>query len=203
MNSHDEEPRAVLDSTLPQEYLEQIRQAVGQDFKLLDLRVPRKATWMRMCLAELNRIHSHLVWLGTAALEIGAISMFWYCFREREQVLDLFEMSSGQRMHTRYFQVGGVMEDIPPGWEQKVREFIKVMPQRLDQYLNLLDRNEIWLERTRGVVLRVDAAGRPSRGRKRVSLRACREDASHGRLGIDVPSARYARRHAPWAGAPR
>ena len=72
---------------------------------------------------ELNRIMSHLVWLGTTALDLGAISMFWYCFRDREQILDLFEMSSGQRMHTRYFQVGGVFEDIPVGWEQKVREF--------------------------------------------------------------------------------
>ncbi len=65
---------------------------------------------------ELNRIMSHLVWLGTSALDLGAISVWWYCFREREQLLDLFEMSSGQRMHTRYFQVGGVIEDIPAGW---------------------------------------------------------------------------------------
>ena len=82
--------------------------------KLLDLPVPEKATWMRMCLAELNRIHSHLVWLATAALELGAISMFWYCFRERDQILDLFEMVTGTRMHTRYYQVGGLAEDIPP-----------------------------------------------------------------------------------------
>src|ERR1044071_4861645 len=75
--------------------------------KLLDLEVPKKATWMRMCLAELNRIHSHLVWLATAALELGAISMFWYCFRERDQILDLFEMVTGGRMDTRYSQVGG------------------------------------------------------------------------------------------------
>ena len=79
--------------------------------KLLDLPVPEKATWMRMCLAELNRIHSHLVWLATAALELGAISMFWYCFRERDQILDLFEMVTGTRMHTRYYQVGGQHED--------------------------------------------------------------------------------------------
>ena len=71
---------------------------------------------------------SHLVWLGTSALDLGAISMFWYCFREREQILDLFEMSSGQRMHTRYFQVGGVIEDIPRGCAEKVREFCATMP---------------------------------------------------------------------------
>ncbi|HEX6663491.1 MAG TPA: hypothetical protein VF025_07420, partial [Gaiellaceae bacterium] len=76
--------------------------------KLLGIEVPPRATWMRMLLAELNRIHSHLVWLGTAALELGAISMFWYCFRERDRILDLFELVTGTRMHTRYFQVGGL-----------------------------------------------------------------------------------------------
>jgi NADH-quinone oxidoreductase subunit D len=100
---------------------------------------------------ELNRIMSHLVWLGTTALDLGAISMFWYCFRDREQILDLFEMSSGQRMHTRYFQVGGVMEDIPVGWEKKVRVFAEQMPDRVDQFLALLMKNEIVLQRLRGV----------------------------------------------------
>jgi NADH-quinone oxidoreductase subunit D len=93
---------------------------------------------------------SHLVWLGTSALDLGAMSMFWYCFREREMILDLFEFSSGQRMHTRYFQVGGVMEDIPRGFEEKVREFIAIMPGRVDQYNDLLKRNEILLQRLRG-----------------------------------------------------
>ena len=100
---------------------------------------------------ELNRIMSHLVWLGHDALDLGAISMFWYCFRERETILDLFEYSTGQRMHTRYFQVGGVIEDIPAGWEEKVREFIEQMPARVDQYGDLLNRNEIVLQRLRGV----------------------------------------------------
>jgi NADH-quinone oxidoreductase subunit D len=99
---------------------------------------------------ELNRIMSHLVWLGTSALDLGAISMFWYCFRERETVLDLFEMSSGQRMHTRYIQVGGVIEDIPRGFEERVRAFCKEMPRRADQYADLLEKNEIVLERLRG-----------------------------------------------------
>jgi NADH-quinone oxidoreductase subunit D len=99
---------------------------------------------------ELNRIMSHLVWLGTSALDLGAISMFWYCFREREKILDLFEMSSGQRMHTRYFQIGGVMEDIPRGFEEKLRAFLKEMPSRVDQYGALLNRNEIVLQRLRG-----------------------------------------------------
>jgi NADH-quinone oxidoreductase subunit D len=108
---------------------------------------------MRMCLSELNRIHSHLVWLGTSALELGAISMFWYAFRERDMVLDLFEMVTGARMHTRYFQVGGLAEDIPDGFFPECRKFVEWMPRALEDYLALLDRNQIWLERTKGVGL--------------------------------------------------
>jgi NADH-quinone oxidoreductase subunit D len=118
---------------------------------MLDLEVPPRAQYLRVIHMELNRIMSHLVWLGTTALDLGAISMFWYCFRDREQILDLFEMSSGQRMHTRYFQVGGVFEDIPVGWEKKVRTFTKIMPDRVDQFLALLMKNEIALQRLRGV----------------------------------------------------
>ena len=118
---------------------------------LLDLEVPPRAQWLRVLHMELNRIMSHLVWLGTSALDLGAISMFWYCFRDRETILDLFEMSTGQRMHTRYFQVGGVIEDIPAGFEEKVREFAERMPGRVDQYLALLAKNEIVLHRLRGV----------------------------------------------------
>jgi NADH-quinone oxidoreductase subunit D len=121
--------------------------------KLLGLEIPRKATWMRMCLAELNRIHSHLVWLATAALELGAISMFWYCFRERDQILDLFEMVTGERMHTRYYQVGGLAEEIPPGFFPEARKFVGWMPKAVDEYEALVDRNAIWLERTKGLGL--------------------------------------------------
>jgi NADH-quinone oxidoreductase subunit D len=121
--------------------------------KLLELETPEKATWMRMCLAELNRIHSHLVWLGTSALEIGAISMFWYAFRERDMILDLFEMVTGVRMHTRYFQVGGLAEDIPEGFYAQARAAAKRMPKAVDDYEGLLDRNKIWLERTKGIGL--------------------------------------------------
>jgi NADH-quinone oxidoreductase subunit D len=121
--------------------------------KLLQLEVPRKATWMRMCLAELNRIHSHLVWLATAALELGAISMFWYCFRERDTILDLFEMVTGARMHTRYYQVGGLAEDIPPGFFPEARKFCSWMPKAVDDYEALVDQNAIWLERTKGLGL--------------------------------------------------
>jgi NADH-quinone oxidoreductase subunit D len=121
--------------------------------KLLGLEVPKKATWMRMCLAELNRIHSHLVWLATAALELGAISMFWYCFRERDQILDLFELVAGERMHTRYYQVGGLAEDIPRGFFPEARKFVDWMPKAVDDYENLVDQNAIWLERTKGLGL--------------------------------------------------
>lgn len=121
---------------------------------LLDIEVPPRAQYLRIIHLELNRLMSHMVWLGTGALDLGALSMFWYCFREKETILDLFEFSSGQRMHTRYFQVGGVMEDIPRGFAQKVRAFTKMMPTRADQYADLLEKNEIVLQRLRntGVV---------------------------------------------------
>src|SRR5256885_9439767 len=119
--------------------------------KLIGLEVPPRAQYLRVIHLELNRIASHLFWLATSALDLGAVTFLWWGIRERDLVLDLFEMSSGQRMHTRYFQVGGVFEDIPPGWEQKCREFIRILPQRIDQYEALLNRNEIWLSRTRNV----------------------------------------------------
>jgi NADH-quinone oxidoreductase subunit D len=119
--------------------------------KLLDEPVPERGQYLRVIHCELNRIHSHLVWLGTSALDLGAISVFWYCFRERDKVLDLFESSAGQRMHTRYIQVGGVFEDIPPGWDRRALAFVDDMERRVGQYEALLDRNEIFLHRTRGV----------------------------------------------------
>jgi NADH-quinone oxidoreductase subunit D len=118
---------------------------------LLGVEVPRRAQYLRVIHLELNRIMSHLVWLGTSALDLGAISMFWYCFRERETILDLFEMSSGQRMHTRYIQVGGVFEDIPVGFAEKLRAFCDRMPGRADEYGAILNRNEIVIQRLRGV----------------------------------------------------
>ena len=121
--------------------------------KLLEIEVPPRATWMRMLLCELNRIHSHLVWLGTAGLELGAISMFWYCFRERDRILDLFEMVGGTRMHTRYFQAGGLAEDVPPGFWDECAKFVEIMPKAIDDYEALVDRSEIWLERTKGLGL--------------------------------------------------
>jgi len=121
----------------------------GATETLLDVEVPKRAQYLRVIHMELNRIMSHLVWLGTSMLDLGAVSVWWYCFRERETILDLFEQSSGQRMHTRYFQVGGVMEDVPVGWDVKLRQFLKKMPWAVDQYLDLLNRNEIALRRLR------------------------------------------------------
>ena len=119
--------------------------------KLLELDVPPKAVWMRTLLCELNRLHSHLVWLGTGSLEMGAISMFWYCFREREAILDLFELVAGFRMHTRYFQAGGLADDVPPGFAAECQKFCDVMPERIDEYEAVLDGQGIFRERTIGV----------------------------------------------------
>ena len=121
--------------------------------RLLQVEAPPKAQWMRMLLSELARIHSHLVWLGTTGLELGAISIFWYAFRERDLILDLFEMVTGVRMHTRYVQAGGLAEDIPPGFAEECRKFVDVMPKRVDEYETLLSNNIIFLERTRGIGL--------------------------------------------------
>ncbi len=118
---------------------------------LTEVEVPKRAQYLRVIHLELNRIASHLIWLGTSVLDLGATSIFLYCLRERELILDLFEMSSGARMHTRYFQVGGVIEDIPAGFEAKLREFLAIMPKRADEYGAILNSNEIVLQRLRGV----------------------------------------------------
>jgi len=123
---------------------------IGAVEALAEVEVPPRARYLRVIHLELNRIASHLIWLGTGALDLGAVSIFLYCLREREKILDLFEMSSGARMHTRYFQVGGVIEDIPSGFEAKLREFVKLMPERADEYGAILNSNEIVLQRLRG-----------------------------------------------------
>ena len=145
----------------------------GATETLLDVEVPKRAQYLRVIHIELNRIMSHLVWLGTSVLDLGAISMFWYCFRDREAILDLFEYSSGQRMHTRYIQVGGVIEDIPPGGSRRLpRVLPSRCPTRVDQYGDLLNRNEIVLQRLRDVcpLRRADAAG-PRRHRAAAARR--------------------------------
>jgi NADH-quinone oxidoreductase subunit D len=118
---------------------------------LLGLEVPKRAQYLRVIHLELNRIASHLIFVATGGLDLGAVSMFWYGWRERDMILDLFEQTSGQRMHTRYIQVGGVAEDVPRGWEQNLRKFLKSMPERNRQYRALLAKNEIALSRLKGV----------------------------------------------------
>ncbi|MCK4224757.1 MAG: NADH dehydrogenase (quinone) subunit D [candidate division Zixibacteria bacterium] len=119
--------------------------------KLLDIQVPPKAQFVRVLLTELTRIASHLVWVGSHAHDIGAMSVLLYAFREREKLLDIFELCSGQRMMTSYFRIGGLAQDIPEGFEAKVREVLDTFPDRINDYENLLTKNRIWLNRTVGV----------------------------------------------------
>jgi NADH-quinone oxidoreductase subunit D len=119
--------------------------------KLMGVDVPQRAQYIRVILAELSRIASHMVWLGTSGLELGAMSMFLYAFREREYILDIFEMCSGQRMMTSYFRVGGLWRDVPDDFEPAVRRFLSYMPDRIREYERLLKENPIWKERTVGI----------------------------------------------------
>jgi NADH-quinone oxidoreductase subunit D len=119
--------------------------------KLLELEIPAKAQFVRVILTELTRIQSHLVWLGTHAIDIGAMSVFLYCFREREDILRIFEMVGGQRMMTSYFRIGGLALEPPLGWLDRVEKFLKKFPGRVDEYEGLLTRNPIWMRRTQGV----------------------------------------------------
>jgi NADH-quinone oxidoreductase subunit D len=115
--------------------------------KLVDLDVPPRAQALRVILVELQRIASHLVWLGTSGLDLAAMSMFLYCFREREQILDIFELVSGQRMMTTYLRPGGVWRDVPVEFEKAVRDFIKIFPKRIDEYETLLTKNPLFIDR--------------------------------------------------------
>ncbi len=119
--------------------------------KLLGLEIPLRAQYIRVLLTELTRIQSHLIWLGTHALDIGAMSPLLYCFREREETLDIFEMVGGARMNQSYFRIGGLAADLPDGFEEKVKAFCDVLPSRIDGYERLLTENKIWLNRTKGV----------------------------------------------------
>src|ERR1700738_1740172 len=119
--------------------------------KLLGLEVPKRAQYIRVLLTELTRIGSHLVWLGTHAIDLGARSVFLYCFREREELLSIFEMVSGQRMMTSYFRIGGLALEPPTGWMERVEKVLRTFPSRFDEYEDLLTKNRIWLARTQGV----------------------------------------------------
>src|SRR6204780_3843656 len=119
--------------------------------KLLGMEIPPKAQWMRVLMNELTRLNSHLVWLGTHAMDIGAMTVFLYCFREREDVLRFFEMVSGQRMMTSYFRIGGLALEPPLGFFEKVKKFADRFPGNVDEYEGLLTGNPIFVNRTKGV----------------------------------------------------
>jgi NADH-quinone oxidoreductase subunit D len=121
--------------------------------KLLGLEIPEKAQWLRVLCNELTRINSHLVWLGTHAMDIGAMTVFLYCFREREELLNLFEAVAGQRMMTSYFRIGGIALEPPLGWMERVKKFADTFPSKVDEYEGLLTTNPIFLMRTKGVAL--------------------------------------------------
>ena len=119
--------------------------------KLLQLEIPDRVQWFRVMLTEIARINSHLVWLGTHALDIGAMTVFFYCFREREDILRLFEMFSGQRLMTSYFRIGGLALEPPRNWHKAISKFINAFDSKVDEYEELLDKNPIWLRRTQQV----------------------------------------------------
>ena len=119
--------------------------------KLMSVEVPRRARYVRTILGELQRIASHCLWLGTHAMDIGAMTVFLYAFRERELILDLFEEYSGARLTYNSMRIGGLPLDIPPGWDKKVREFCDIMDSKLGEYETLLTHNRIWLERTKDI----------------------------------------------------
>jgi NADH-quinone oxidoreductase subunit D len=139
--------------------------------KLMSLEVPRRAHYIRTVLAELQRIASHCLWLGTHAMDMGAMTVFLYAFRERELVLDLFEEYCGARLTYSAMRIGGLPLDIPPGWDRKVLQFCTILEAKLEEYEQLLTHNRIWRERTRnvGVISGADAiaiglTGPPLRG---------------------------------------
>ncbi len=154
--------------------------------KLLGLEIPKRAQWIRVMMNEITRINSHLVWLGTHALDIGAMSVFLYCFREREDVLRLFEMVAGQRMMTSYFRIGGVSLDLPLGFLERVKAFADRFPSNVDEYENLLTNNPIWINRLKGVA-KISAEDAIALGTTGPTLRAS---------GIDLDL----RRDAPYSG---
>ncbi len=119
--------------------------------QLVELDVPPRAQVVRVLLTELQRIASHLVWLGTHALDLAALSVFLYCFREREHIMDIFELCSGQRMMTSYFRPGGLWRDLPAGFDEAVRQFLSLFPARMQEYESLLTENPLYMDRTKGI----------------------------------------------------
>ncbi len=155
--------------------------------KLLGLEIPPRAVWMRVLLAELQRISSHLVWLGTHAMDIGAMTVFLYCFREREELLKLYELVSGQRMMTSYFRIGGLALEPPLDFFAKTKKFIDGFSEKIDEYENLLTGNFIFINRLKGVA-RINAEDALAIGLSGPALRASGVDFDHRR---DLPYCGY------------
>lgn len=128
--------------------------------KLLGIEVPERVSHIRVLLAELQRVASHMVWLGTSGLDAGAMSMFLYCFQERETILDLFEEVSGVRMMTSFITPGGLMADLNPGFTEKTEAVVEELTNKIDMYYGLLERNPIWMERTKGIGILTPEAAR-------------------------------------------
>ncbi len=164
--------------------------------KLLQMEAPPKAQFMRVLLTEVTRINSHLVWLGTSALDVGAMSVFFYCFREREEILRLFEFFSGQRLMTSYFRIGGLAVEPPRGWQKWIDKFLKVMPERVDMLENLLNENPIFKRRTQGVgyislddMLDLGVTGPMLRGAGlKIDVRKDQPYSSYDKFQFDIPT---------------
>jgi len=164
--------------------------------KLLQLEVPARAQFMRVLLTEVTRINSHLVWLGTSALDVGAMSMFFYCFREREEILRLFEFFSGQRLMTSYFRIGGLALDAPRGWHKWIEKLLKIIPERIDMFEGLLNANPIFTRRTQGVgyislddMLELGVTGPMLRGAGlKIDARKDQPYSSYEKFSFDIPT---------------
>ncbi len=164
--------------------------------KLAGIEVPERAEYLRVIMVELNRIASHLIWLGCMSLDLGAVTPFLYAFREREWIIDLFEMTCGQRLTYHYIRIGGVSRDIPPEFEKSCREFIKDFPKKVDDYEAILTENPIFLSRTKGVgILPLDLAkdlgtsGPTIRGSYcKWDIRKAEPYSIYDRFDFDIPS---------------
>lgn len=196
--SEDQNWRQAVTAVTRMDYLAQLfnEQVYSMAVEaLLGIEVPRRGKWIRTLMVELNRIKSHLVWFGTQGLDMGAMSAIFYGFRERELIVDFFEMVTGLRMNNGYFLPGGVWEDLPEGWERACRAIVKVMPGRIDEYEQLLSENPIFIERTRGVgVINADdtlAVGATGPIARAVGidwdLRRDMPYEAYGELSFDVP----------------
>ena len=163
--------------------------------KMAGIEVPERAQWIRVMMTEFNRISSHLLWLATHALDIGAMTIFLYCFREREEILKLFEHLFGARLTTHAFRVGGLWKDLPPAFEEAARKFINDFPYRVDEYEQILTQNRIWLDRTKGVgvisaaeAIEYGLSGPPLRGSGvAYDLRKLRPYGGYEQFEFDVP----------------